>query len=85
MRRLLPVACLLLALALSACRGEGTAPTAAEPVETPHPLPTAEAEDASMQAMGEGDYCLGCHTDKEQLIATARLEEAVEEESTGVG
>jgi hypothetical protein len=33
----------------------------------------------------EVDHCAGCHTDKEELISTAKPEEVVEKESTGAG
>ena len=83
MRRYLAVACALLVLFLAACRSEAAGdPTAEAPSPTAKSLPSAEP---TANAIAEGDYCLGCHTDKEQLISTAKQEEEVEEESKGVG
>jgi hypothetical protein len=45
-------------------------------------LPTAEP---TLNAMMDGDDCLACHSDKDQLVSTAKPEEVVEEESKGVG
>lgn len=57
---------------------EPTATPTQEPTATPtlEPTPTEEVV---------ADYCVECHTDKEELIATAKEEEPAESESKGVG
>lgn len=56
----------------------------AMPTETatvaPTPLPTATKEVAVIS-----DACLGCHMDRDKLIATAKEEEKAPSESSGVG
>jgi hypothetical protein len=48
--------------------------------------PTAEPLEAVVVTVAEEvNECLVCHTDKQQLIDTAKEEEKVEKESTGVG
>lgn len=49
---------------------------ALEPTLTPTTEPTEEVAI---------DHCVVCHTDKEQLISTAKAEEPAEAESEGVG
>lgn len=36
-------------------------------------------------AYAESNHCLDCHSDKQELIDTAKPEEVVESESTGAG
>jgi hypothetical protein len=56
---------------------QGTAePAATAAAGTPTPAPSE---------MVEVDSCLACHSDKQQLIDTAKEEEVVPEESSGVG
>jgi len=80
MRRFWPILVAILVLFLAGCQAtaaEDPVPTATEV------LPTAEPTE---EVMAEVDYCLSCHTDKEQLVATAKPEEeAAESESKGVG
>lgn len=78
MRKIWPIFLALLMLLLVGCQ---TA-TPEEPVPTKTAAPTAEP---TMEPVVKVDYCLSCHTDKAQLIDTARPEEVVEEESSGVG
>lgn len=60
---------------------------------TPEPVPTNTAipptpkvePTATVEVVVNVDYCVDCHTDKEQLISTAKPEEVAEEESSGVG
>jgi mono/diheme cytochrome c family protein len=47
-------------------------------VESPTLAPTATEAVAV-------DYCISCHTDKDQLILTAKIEEELPEESEGAG
>jgi hypothetical protein len=79
MRKVWLIIFLPLMLVLAAC--QNATPEQTAPTETA--IPTVEAT-AQPMAVSE-DYCLDCHTDKEQLISTAKLEEVVEEESKGVG
>ncbi|MFZ5910241.1 MAG: hypothetical protein ACOYYU_09525 [Chloroflexota bacterium] len=79
MRRFWPILVAILALFLAGCQATATE----EPVPTAtEVLPTAEPTE---EVVAEVDTCLSCHTDKEQLIATAKPEEAAESESKGVG
>lgn len=48
-----------------------------EPTSTPEPEPTVVVEIV--------DYCVDCHTDKEQLVATGKPVLTAEAESSGVG
>ena len=48
------------------------------------PTPTVEPTE-TVEVIVQVDYCVDCHTDKEQLISTAKPEETAEEESSGVG
>lgn len=60
---------------------------------TPEPIPTSTTipptptiePTATIEVVADVDYCVDCHTDKEQLISTAKTEEVAEEESSGVG
>jgi hypothetical protein len=54
------------------------------PTHTPEPTPTDTPEPTPTEIVVV-DYCVACHTDKDQLILTAKIEEEVEEESEGVG
>lgn len=76
---------LVFALALvSACTPKGSetqVPTTAVEVQ-----PTkAVAQVVEPAAEPQQDNCVDCHTDKNQLIDTAKPEEVVEEESEGAG
>lgn len=70
----------LLVLLLAGCSQAPTAtPTSVQPQEPAQiAVPTA-TEVAAV------NYCVECHTDKDQLIQTAKPEEEVESESEGVG
>lgn len=77
--RLLLLTCMLL---LVSCQ---TATPEPVPTNTAiRPTPTIEPT-ATVVVIANVDYCVSCHTDKEQLISTAKPEEADEEESSGVG
>jgi len=54
------------------------------PTDTPTPEPSATATTEPTEVVVL-DYCVACHTDKDQLITTARVEAVVEKESEGVG
>ncbi len=56
-------------------------PPATEPAPATELPPTPKATEIVI----EPDYCVECHTDKEQLIASAKPEEVVESESSGAG
>jgi uncharacterized lipoprotein NlpE involved in copper resistance len=50
------------------------------------PMATVTVAAVSATLMPDAvDHCTECHTDKEELISTAKPEEAVEKESTGAG
>lgn len=54
----------------------------AVPTETTAPSPTPES---TATETVETDACVDCHTDKDQLILTAKVEEEIPEESEGTG
>ncbi len=68
------------ALILAAC---SQAPAAAPTVEPTALEPVAPT--ATVQTVAAKDTCVECHTDKEQLIQTAKPEEVKPKESEGVG
>lgn len=73
---------LVFMLLLAGCQTATPEPT---PTNTAiPPIPTMEPT-ATVAVVANVDYCVDCHTDKEQLISTAKPEETVEGESSGVG
>jgi uncharacterized lipoprotein YmbA len=85
MRKFVYKLMVLVVLLLTGCGG-----ATPEPVATTAPLPTSEPTqvatvDPTAEPTQVVDYCVGCHTDREQLVATAKPEEEVEAESSGVG
>ncbi len=76
----------LLVLLASACGPAATPAPTATATSVP-PTATAEATTTSVPTPTEVvDHCIQCHTDKDQLIQTAKVEEeAGESESEGVG
>jgi hypothetical protein len=74
----LGIACVLF---LSGCNSSTPAP---EPDPTPLPtdVPTLVPSPEPTKVV---DYCVECHTDKEQLISTAKPVVETESESSGVG
>lgn len=68
----------LAALSLTACQAAPAATVAA-------PEATVELPTAAPLPTQEPNYCLDCHTDKDQLIANAKPEETTESESEGAG
>lgn len=64
-----------------------TAPSpTSSPTPTTVPSPTvAPSPTLSPTVVASNDSCIQCHTDKEQLIATAKEEEVVEKLSEGEG
>ena len=65
-------------IGLAACQKPAPAPLALQPT------PIANVP-VSQKIEAQGNYCLTCHSDKEQLIASAKPEEEVEAESSGAG
>ena len=63
----------------------GCQATTPEPVSTNTAVPSTPTVEPTVEVVVEVDFCVSCHTDKEQLIDTARPEEVAEEESSGVG
>jgi hypothetical protein len=83
MRKLFIFMCISCLFFLAGCATSTPEPTpepepTALPTEAPTSVPTPEPTEVV-------DYCVNCHTDKEQLISTAKPEEVAEEESSGVG
>jgi len=66
--------CLTVALTLFGVSAAPT-PILVEDIETPDLVAAEE----------EADECLACHTDKDTLIRTAKVEEAVDHENEGEG
>lgn len=77
MRKFLVVFIMLVSFWLVGCKAATPAPTSV-PTETPSAVPASPTVEAV-------DYCVSCHTDKEQLISTAKPFEVAESESKGVG
>jgi hypothetical protein len=60
--------------------------TPVPPTDTPEPTATETQEPTSTPTeVVVVDFCVECHTDKDQLILTAKVEPEVESESEGVG
>jgi hypothetical protein len=78
MRKTILVLVSISAIGLAACQKPTPTPLALQP--TP-----AEIFPVSQKIEDRENYCLSCHSDKEQLIATAKPEEEVEAESSGAG
>ena len=83
MRRLFFLMCMLCLLYLTGC-------TTSTPVPEPTPVPTSIPTKISEPTLAPEptemvDYCVSCHTDKEQLISTAKPVIEAEGESSGVG
>jgi PBP1b-binding outer membrane lipoprotein LpoB len=91
---------ILMVLILVGCSAPEATPTAevAAPVEQPtQPQITATSVEATATVESSPtpastatevavvDYCLECHTDKDQLILTAKIEEEAPKESEGAG
>jgi hypothetical protein len=68
---------------LTSCAQAPTAAPATQP--EPQPIPTETKPAPTATDAPAVDYCLECHTDKEQLIDTAKPEVVLESESEGVG
>ena len=78
MKKYLPVLAVAVLLFLTGCQSQTVkAQFASEP--------TVPETEVITQPPDVVDYCAACHTDKEQLISTAKPEEIVEKESTGAG
>jgi len=56
-----------------------------EPVPTNTAVPPTPTVEPTVEVIVEVDYCVSCHTDKEQLISVAKPVEEKESESSGVG
>ena len=91
MKKFLMILFVLLFLGLAACQPAAVETPAAEAqaadVEAAPEEETTPPTVDQVVALAESpvDYCLECHTDKEQLVALAKEEDSHEEESEGVG
>jgi hypothetical protein len=85
MRKIYTLVLAFMLLVLAGCQA-----ATPEPVPTnTEPPPTSTVEpivvEPTVEVVVEVDYCVECHTDKDQLIAVAGPEEDTESESSGVG
>lgn len=76
---ILLLACMLF---LAGCQA---ATPEAVPTQTAMPPTSTVEPTATVEMVVPVDYCVDCHTDKEQLISSAKPEEVAETESSGVG
>jgi hypothetical protein len=76
--RKLPFVLTAIAILLTGCKKATPAPEIVQPTE-PAPIFISQKIEPTE------NYCVSCHTDKEQLISTAKPEEMVESESSGAG
>lgn len=76
--RKLPFVLMTVAIVLASCQKAAPVPEIVQPAE-PAPIPISQKIEPT------ANYCVSCHTDKEQLIAAAKPEEVVESESSGAG
>jgi hypothetical protein len=89
--RWLSLIILVAALLLAACQGEVVTIPEGEVYASVEALPQSETNPISAaptpisQTPAEPNECLNCHADKQRLIDTAKPEEVVESESSGVG
>lgn len=83
MQKFWPVFVVFTAIFLAGCQQKTEGP----PLPTiTQPSPTIEPTIVEpTKTIANIDYCRSCHTDKEQLISTAKPEEPTESESKGVG
>lgn len=83
MRKLFFLAGTLCLIYLTGCNTATPTPEpTAVPTKTAEPAPTPEPVVEPTELV---DYCVSCHTDKEQLISTAKPVLETESESSGVG
>jgi hypothetical protein len=80
MRKLLSAVLATLLLFLAGCQA-----ATPEPVPTNTAVPPTPTLEPTVKVVVEVDYCVSCHTDKEQLISTAKPVLETESESSGVG
>jgi hypothetical protein len=83
MRKLIIILSIPCLLILAGCTASTPAPTLEpEPTALPTEVPTLVPTPVPTEVV---DYCVDCHTDKEQLISTAKPVVEAESESSGVG
>jgi hypothetical protein len=80
MRKFQSAFIVLFLLLLGACTATTVPTTAQEATESPSAVPALPTVEVEAE-----DYCVSCHTDKEQLISNAKPIEVAESESKGVG
>ncbi len=89
MKRRLLTTLLIAVVFLSGCAAPQTLPAEEETAPAVTSAATEETEAVAEAPSGDEtasvDYCIKCHTDKDALIANAKPEEEVPEESEGVG
>ena len=82
------LAIFVLVVGLACNAGNATvAPTSGAQVEQPTSVVEKSAMEptATVEVILEVDYCVDCHTDKDQLISTGKPVVEAEAESSGVG
>ena len=80
MRRIITLFLASMLLFLAGCQA-----ATPEPVPTNTAVPPTPTTEPTVEVVVEEDYCVSCHTDKEQLISVAKPVEEKESESSGVG
>ena len=81
MRRLFVLLSLFYLFFLAGCNTATPVPTP-EPTQPPTEAPTTVP---TIEPTKIVDYCVDCHTNKEELIANVKPEAMVESESSGAG
>ena len=80
MRKIITLVLASMLLFLAGCQA-----ATPEPVPTNTEPPPTSTVEPTVEVVVEVDYCVDCHTDKEQLIAVANPIVESESESSGVG
>ena len=84
MKRIITLVLASMLLFLAGCQATTPEPVPANTAVPPTPT-TEPTVEPPVEVVVEEDYCVSCHTDKEQLIAVANPIVESESESSGVG